>query len=203
MIRSDLDMRAAIRAIAAAVLIAAGAACSDHNGVPGHLADLRSACDGTKYADAAPYSGRAPHPIALFLAPHGNDFSDAKLADYNYTDPTEEIRPYQPTDSHRVQLIACGAIIHETKAGPDCTYSDSDNKRRFSVPHRSARYRVTVYELRTHHMVGTATVSTSPGIDFQCPMLLKRSAAPDNFLDQVDINDWIVHLEKYVSRSSS
>lgn len=172
---------------------------SDH-GLPSHIADLRAACDGKSYSDAAAYTGRAPHPVAMILASHGHDFSDAERADDGGAVPNKITAPYQVTNTHRVQLVACGAIIHEGSSGPDCDYHDTDGGRSFSVPLHSATYRVTVYELRTHRKVGQTTVKTSPGFGYRCPLLLKKSDAPDRFLDDVDLNQWISSLEKYVDR---
>jgi hypothetical protein len=172
----------------------------DH-GLPGKIADLRSVCTGKSYADAAAYSGPAPHPIAIILASHGSDFGDAKQADDGGAVPNKVTAPYQSTNTHRVQLVACGAITHEEKSGPDCKFSDTDGGHSFSVPLHGATYRVTVYELRTHRTVGQVTVKTLPGFGYRCPLLLKQSDAPDRFLDDVDLNQWISSLEKYVSPS--
>jgi hypothetical protein len=187
------------RTAAGVVLVGiAGSACS-HGGLPGQLTGLRSACDGKKYADAAPYSGPAPHPIAVIPASHGHDFTDAKPEDYGGAVPNKQTAPYQSTNTHRVQLVACAAITHEAKSGPDCKFTDPDGGHRFSVPLHSATYRVTVYELRTHRKVGQATVKTSPGFGYRCPLLLKESDASDRHLDDVDLNQWILALEKYVN----
>lgn len=170
----------------------------DH-GLPSHLADLRSACDGRSYGDAAAYSGHPPHPVAIILASHGHDFGDAKPASDGGAVPTKETAPYQQTNTHRVQLVACGAITHETKSGPDCKFSDSDGGHSLSVPLHSATYRVTVFELRTHRKVGQVTVKTSPGFGFRCPLLIKESDAPDRYLDDVDLDQWIQGLGRYVN----
>lgn len=201
---AELLRRFLVVAICGLILLAVGGFVwwkhTDH-GLPSRVADLRAACDGKAYGDAATYSGRGPHPVAILLASHGSDFGDAEPADDGGAVPNKATAPYQSTNTHHVQLVACGAIIHEEQSGPDCEFTDTDSGHSFSVPLHSATYQVTVYELRTNRKVGQATVKTSPGFGIRCPLLIKQSDAPDRYLDNVDLNQWISSLEKYVGRT--
>ena len=191
-----------LRVVAAAGIVVIGAgvlAWQLHgSGRPSHVADLRDACAGKAFGDVAAYSGPAPHPVAIFLAAHGHDFSHAKPETTNDVNPTKEIAPYESRNPSDVQLVACGVITSEARSGPDCKFTDPDSKRSFSVPLHSATYSVTVYALRTHREVGQVTVATTPDFGIRCPLLLDQAAAPDRYLDHVDINQWIEKLDKYV-----
>ncbi|NYI03707.1 hypothetical protein [Allostreptomyces psammosilenae] len=122
---------------------------------PAELSDFARACErgGARYPQAAPYGEAGPHPLVLFhvenrrVDGYGPDFS----ADGG--DATEEESEEVPADA--VQLVACSHNVGRVDDSyvERCVYSGG-----VSVEYYQGRYRVDVYEARTHRLVGTVEV---------------------------------------------
>jgi hypothetical protein len=147
------------------------------------------ACDGagTAFSAVPPYSGSAPHPIAVFP-----------------NDVTQQLPPsadaqWSPSNPATVQLVACATRVQTGgDTGKECDYSTSNmgiggqTEVDFVT---GAWWNITVYELRTHREIGSATVygdnQSCPGIK---PAGTTVYSTPSNSqLHQV--------LDKYVQRS--
>ncbi len=115
---------------------------------------------GTAYRNAPAYGGPAPHPIAVYEG-------EQQLTDL---DPANSIQ-WLPQDPHSVQLVACvNEVNKDVGSGPACSYSPSGlvgiGGAAETVTVTEAKYRIDVYELRTHRRVATATIV---GADDTCP----------------------------------
>lgn len=110
--------------------------------VPDEIWHLDEACEspGEPYVDAARHTGSAPHPVAVF----------PELS-YRVEDPSA----WLPEDPARVQLVACVDRLGLEAAPPEgyeqCEYVGDGG----IVNVQTARYRITVYELRTGRELGS------------------------------------------------
>lgn len=129
--------------------------------LPVAMSGLSVACQppGTAFHAAAAFAGPAPHPVAVY-------FRDVQLTDL---DPTSSVA-WQPELPPSVQLIACVTQLAGDAAlagdGPHCTYSTQLGLATRTFPLVETRYRINLYELRTHRAVATFT---TVGKDDSCP----------------------------------
>ncbi|HMG41506.1 MAG TPA: hypothetical protein VK611_09255 [Acidimicrobiales bacterium] len=114
----------------------------DPRRVPDRIWHLADACEspGEPYVDAARHRGPAPHPVAVFPA-----------LSYQVDDPSV----WLPEDPARVQLVACidrlGLVASPPEGYDECEYVGDGG----IVDVQTARYRITVYELRTGRELGS------------------------------------------------
>ncbi|HVX45151.1 MAG TPA: hypothetical protein VHC49_14775 [Mycobacteriales bacterium] len=168
----------------AAVLTGCG-----HGGLPGDVYKLDKACSGTTYGDAAPYSGKAPHPVAVFmpsevgqLLPETPTLSDQSAAIDGYTGKPAA-----------VQLVACGTLKGAQRSGSCGGYLGLDR----SIPMTRATYRIRVYELRTHRQVRSVVVQ---GADTTCPSSISANYTPKKMLSALTDEQWRTVLDGPVER---
>lgn len=134
--------------------------------LPDETWKLEEACEdpGRAYPDAAPHGGGPPHPIAVFPE-----------LDHEY----DESQPWLPDDPSDVQLVAClervgraspsETVVTGAGAPLECEYGAPGIQVPGSgrpVPLVTARYRLTLYELRTGREVATEELD---GDHHDCP----------------------------------
>jgi hypothetical protein len=138
--------------------------------LPARVDDLAPACEGpgTAYSAAAPVTGPGPHPIALFQL--FDDGSAQRLS----TDLPPDAEPDRPD---AVRLVGCVTTSEVKPEARTCEYSVSITTAAVSLPLYRIRYRIEVYELRTHRRLGKVSVDSD---DTTCPERATVVAGRDN-----------------------
>jgi hypothetical protein len=160
-----------------------------HDALPATVEDLSVACHppGTAYPDAAAFAGPAPHPVAVYLG-------DFRITDL---DPTSSVQ-WLPDDPHSVQLVACVTeISKDVGSGPICSYSMTGlagiGGPAETVIVTEARYRIDVYELRTHRRLASTIVT---GADESCPQSKFSGQAIES---QLTVQQYHDAMDKFVT----
>ncbi|MEU4623874.1 hypothetical protein AB0G04_28360 [Actinoplanes sp. NPDC023801] len=99
--------------------------------------------DGRGYRDVPAYGGLPPHPIIVQAVPPARLPSDAAPA-WQWHD----IR-----DTGVLQLAACVRLLSDTPSGEFCSYTRGLPQVAEQQEVRTARYEITVFELRTHRVI--------------------------------------------------
>ncbi|WP_435121494.1 hypothetical protein [Amycolatopsis thermoflava] len=97
------------------VLVAAGVVFTIKTlsgGLPDRVYKLETACGGTTYEDAAPYTGPGPHPVAIFMP---TEFGELFVVGPDRPDRSDWAAA-NPEDPAAVQLVACGTVESERRS---------------------------------------------------------------------------------------
>ncbi|MEV6344711.1 hypothetical protein [Actinoplanes sp. NPDC051851] len=126
--------------------------------------DLDDVCGGTYYPASPKYAGKAPHPIVI-SARERLDLSGRTTRTLNraaFAGTAKDRKTWAPSVG-RTQLVACLDLLSGGTQVAECT---SDDAKPVTLPMKSAKYRLTVYEVRTRREVSTTTLT---GGDKSCP----------------------------------
>jgi hypothetical protein len=142
-------------------LVSANSSSPEPSAAPSIAASVCPA-DGTAAtpldANAAPYSGPAPHPARLLRVADGRPSAESGL-------PAEWTTP----NDAAVQLAVCEHVTVGREAD-ECAYSDGSR-----VPVLDATYRYRVYAARTGKAV---TEFTLPGVGWHCAPVTSSAGPP-------------------------
>lgn len=119
---------------AVAVLVAAGvvfAVMTLSGGLPDRVYELASACGGTTYDDAAPYTGPGPHPVAIFMP---SEFGELLLVRPDMPDRSDwpAANPEDPAAVHLVAWLRSVLVEGEDTRCPPAISADSPPERLLS-----------------------------------------------------------------------
>lgn len=140
-----------------------------HEGAVDISHDLTKGCGGAReyFPSADAYSGRGPHPIAVF---RDSDSGGGSQQDISLSDAGEQ---YNESDGERVQLILClGASGKGERVGL-CKFSGGDH-----LPLYRGEYDAVLYESKTGEKVAEAKVRGSESED-DCPRMIYVKGEPD------------------------
>lgn len=168
------------------VLVAAGVVFTIKTlsgGLPDRVYKLETACGGTTYEDAAPYTGPGPHPVAIFMP---TEFGELFVVRPDMPDRSDWAAA-NPEDPAAVQLVACGTVDSERRSADlVCGGYGAMVGRSTAVPMARATYRIRVYELRTHRELRSVLVE---GEDTHCPLSIS-APPPERLLSELTAAQW-------------
>ncbi|WP_157360557.1 hypothetical protein [Amycolatopsis thermoflava] len=168
------------------VLVAAGVVVTIKTlsgGLPDRVYKLETACGGTTYEDAAPYTGPGPHPVAIFMP---TEFGELFVVGPDMPDRSDWAAA-NPEDLAAVQLVACGTVESERRSADlVCGGYGAMVGRSTAVPMARATYRIRVYELRTHRELRSVLVE---GEDTHCPLSISDPPA-ERLLSELTAAQW-------------
>ena len=211
LIRSITGQRAApppvlIRSIAGGVFVIAVALfawlvflpdfVASSESLPDSDQQLARACEraGAKYPQAAAFTGAAPHPVIAFTQDEDDRTAWELTSTYGSSTPP----PGFSGTRAETQLVAC---IRRTGARLDqvstCTFQQEFGSQVQTRSMREGTYTVDVFELRTHHKVGSVEIE---GADTTCPSSVYGGSSHDDLYTAITPTDLQHALETYVSK---
>ncbi|HEX3568134.1 MAG TPA: hypothetical protein VHT70_00460 [Candidatus Saccharimonadales bacterium] len=167
-------------------------------------------CDGgEKIENAANYTGTAPHKMRIVeessviqTKPNLTDYSDIGVtmnALLLKTNPQQAQKQYQTlqslhsNDVSDTQLVGCISRSNETKTSQTCAYDTG------TLAVYDTKYTLNIYTAKTHKLIKSTTLPTTPLSQFACPSSVYYDPANKRQYVPYDPNSLITAVQSYAS----